>query len=54
VRNRGRATPPVRKQPRTAEDLDKELDAFMGDNADTVVPSNPAPVPAAEGDVDMV
>ena len=54
MRTRGRRTTPVRNKPQTAEDLDKELDAFMGDNANTVVSSNPAPAAVIEGDVEMV
>ncbi|KAH8836088.1 hypothetical protein DL96DRAFT_1576667 [Flagelloscypha sp. PMI_526] len=52
---RGGARPAPRK-PRTAEDLDKELDAFMGDSSSTAKAD--APVPAAPTvvsgtDVDM-
>jgi len=43
----GRSGP---KKPKTAEELDKELDAFMGDS-EVATPSAPAPVAAA--DVDM-
>jgi hypothetical protein len=40
------------KKLKTAEDLDKELDAFMGDSEEKIVPEESAPAPV-EGDVDM-
>lgn len=57
--------PPKRKQPKTAEELDKELDAFMGDadgasttgNDSTAVAvgsDGTAAITAGNGDVDMV
>jgi THO complex subunit 4 len=42
----------ARKKPQTAEDLDKELDAFMGDVSETPTPRDSAPV-VTTGDVDM-
>ncbi|EJC97716.1 uncharacterized protein FOMMEDRAFT_162739 [Fomitiporia mediterranea MF3/22] len=41
-----------RKEPKTAEDLDKELDAFMGDDNSSKQPVS-APVPAQTGDADV-
>jgi len=41
------------KKPKTAEDLDKELDAFMVDDATTTAASAPAATVVAEADVDM-
>ena len=55
--------PAKRKQPKTAEELDKELDAFMGDadgastNDSTAVAvgsEGTAAIAAGNGDVDMV
>jgi THO complex subunit 4 len=60
IRNRrggGAAPQPRRKKPMTADDLDKELDAFMQDDDDKAAASKPAPptadTQAKEGDVEM-
>ncbi|VDB95387.1 unnamed protein product [Peniophora sp. CBMAI 1063] len=48
---RGGRAPRERKQPKTADDLDKELDAYLGNDKE-----KPAPAPAskdANGDVEM-
>ena len=61
---RGGVRPPKRNQPKTAEELDKELDAFMGD-ADTAsasgsdslavaVGSDGTAAIVSNGDVEMV
>lgn len=54
-RGGARHTPKASKKPKTAEDLDKELDLFMGDGTKEAVTSAAAPtVPAqAEEDVEM-
>nr|GAT51596.1 predicted protein [Mycena chlorophos] len=61
IRNRGaRGKPaaprPPRKAPKTMEDLDKELDAFMGDStpAPPATTAEPAVAAAAAQDVEMV
>ncbi|KAH8113777.1 hypothetical protein DFH11DRAFT_1597364 [Phellopilus nigrolimitatus] len=51
-RRGGRGGEKVKKEPKTVEDLDNELDAFMGDD-DTSEPAAPAPAPAVETDVEM-
>lgn len=55
-RGGGRHAPKAPKKPKTAEDLDKELDLFMGDGTKDVV-TIPAPAPLVpaqpEGDVEM-
>jgi THO complex subunit 4 len=57
-------SPPKRKQPKTAEELDKELDAFMGDadaasasgndSLAVAVGSDGTAAIVGNGDVDMV
>ncbi|KII87873.1 hypothetical protein PLICRDRAFT_176634 [Plicaturopsis crispa FD-325 SS-3] len=47
----GRRAP---KKPQTAEDLDKELEAFMGDEPAAAPTTTVAPPAATAGDVDMV
>ena len=47
---RGRAPPREKKEAKTAEDLDKELDAFMGDDAAKDLFSGTG---ASNGDVEM-
>jgi len=49
TKSRGTASRSEPKKPKTAEELDNELDAFMGDSAE---PAPPAPA-VVEGDVDM-
>lgn len=57
-RGGGRSTPRAPKKPKTAEDLDKELDLFMGDGPKEkdMATSATAPPAAAEqeADVEMV
>jgi len=46
IRSRGPRGPAVRnapKKPKTAEELDKELDTFMGDSTEATAPAAPAP-----------
>ena len=51
-RGRGGKAPRERKQPKTAEDLDKDLEAFMGTGNDKT--ASVADVPKdANGDVEM-
>jgi len=42
IRSRPRRVRTAPKKPKTAEELDKELDTFMGDSTETVAPAAPA------------
>lgn len=54
-RGGGRPVPRAPKKPQTAEDLDKELDMFMGDGSKETESSvaTEATPSAVEGDVEM-
>lgn len=46
IRSKGPRGPAVRnapKKPKTAEELDKELDTFMGDSTEATAPAAPTP-----------
>jgi THO complex subunit 4 len=58
VRTKAARAPREKKKPKTAEELDKELDTFMGDDAPTAAssaePASATAISAAvEKDVDM-